>query len=167
VLKPSRIDVDDLIADVVEAAHKDSPRAQLSFTPDPERPALSADKEKVAQVLSILVGNAIKYSPPGSTVTIAVKEARDELVVSVADRGPGMPVDFDNGLFVGYTRHDARGGNGAHPGTGLGLPIARQIVEMHGGRIWFDSSPGQGTTFHFTLPLKVRPTRETRAVGRV
>jgi signal transduction histidine kinase len=167
VLKLSRVDVNDVIAAVVAATRKDFPRALVAFTPDAHEAVLAADKEKVAQVLNILVGNAIKYSPSGSSVTITTREAHDELVVSVADHGPGMPADFDNGLFVGYTRHDARGGNGAHPGTGLGLPIARQIVEMHGGRIWFDSSTGAGTTFHFALPLKVRPSREMRAVSRV
>ena len=168
VLKLARVDVNEVIGAVVEAARKDSPKAQIDFTPAPSKPALTADKEKVAQVLNILVGNAIKYSPSGSRVAITSKESRDEVTVSVADHGPGMPADFDNGLFVGYTRHNGHDGNGAHhPGTGLGLPIARQIVDMHGGRIWFESKTGEGTTFHVALPLNVRPNREMRAVSRV
>ena len=167
VLKLTRLDLNDVIVGVVDAARRDSPTARLEFAPDPRRPTLTADKEKVAQVLNILVGNAIKYSPSGSTIAITSNEDRDEVIVSVADHGPGMPADFDNGLFVGYTPRNGRGGNGVHPGTGLGLPIARQIVEMHGGRIWFESATGQGTTFHFALPLKVRPSREMRAVSRV
>ena len=166
VLKLSRVDVNEVISAVVDAIRKDSPRARLVFARDAQNATVTADKEKVAQVVRVMIGNAIKYSPPGSTVTIATRESRDELVVSVADHGPGMPADFDNGLFVGYTPHNGQGGNGAHPGTGLGLPIARQIVEMHGGRIWFDSATGEGTTFHFTLPLRVRPSREMHAVSR-
>ena len=84
------------------------------------------------------------------------------------DQGPGMPVDFDNGLFVGYRRPHANSANRVNRGigAGLGLPIARQIVEMHGGRIWFESAPGQGTEFHFTLPIRVKPSRELKPVAR-
>ena len=79
-----------------------------------------------------------------------------------------MPLDFDDGLFVGYQRQPSTPGEGTNRAgaTGLGLPIARQIVEMHGGRIWFDSAVGQGSEFHFTLPIQLRPSTELQAVAR-
>ena len=166
VLKLGQTRVNDAIEIAVEAARKQNGRTNIATVLDPAAPSVPADPDKMAQLLSILIGNAVKYSPTGSEVLVSTKSGRDDVTVSVKDQGPGMPSDFENGLFVGYRRHDGSG-NGAHAGgTGLGLPIARQIVEMHGGRIWFDSAPGQGTEFHFTLPLRVRPSREMRAVSR-
>ena len=166
VLKLGRISVNDVIDAAVETARKQNGRTNIATVLDPSGPAAPADPDKLAQVLAILIGNAVKYSPTGSEVEVTSKSGQDEVTITVKDQGPGMPSDFENGLFVGY-RKDA-GGNGAHAGgTGLGLPIARQIVEMHGGRIWFESTAGQGTDFHFTLPLRVRPSREMRAVSRV
>jgi signal transduction histidine kinase len=108
-------------------------------------------------VLRNLVGNAIKFSSPRSEVVVTSQVDANQVTVTVQDHGLGMPHNFDDRLFVG-----ANGGRG----TGLGLPIARQIVDMHGGRIWFDSSASQGTEFHFTIPMQVRPSRELKAVSR-
>jgi signal transduction histidine kinase len=146
----------------VETARKQNGRSNIAMVLDASGPAVPADPDKLAQLLAIVLGNALKYSPTGSEVMVSSKSDRDEVSITVKDHGPGMPSDFENGLFVGYRRQGGAG-NGAHAGgTGLGLPIARQIVEMHGGRIWFETTPGQGTEFHFTLPLRVRPSREMR-----
>ena len=167
VLKLGQTRVNEAIEIAVEAARKQNGRSNIATVLDPNGPSVPADPDKMAQLLSILIGNALKYSPTGSEVMVSSKSGRDDVTVTVKDQGPGMPPDFENGLFVGYRRQDGSG-NGAHAGgTGLGLPIARQIVEMHGGRIWFESAPGQGTEFHFTLPVRVRPSRELRAVSRV
>ena len=129
---------------------------------------MTCDRERVAQVLEILLDNAVRYSPAGSEVAVTSKAENESVTVSVADHGPGMPADFDDGLFVGYKREATGAGNGFNrsASTGLGLPIARQIVEMHGGRIWFETTTGQGTSFHFSLPLALRPSRLLRAVAR-
>jgi signal transduction histidine kinase len=79
-----------------------------------------------------------------------------------------MPADFDDGMFAGSQRRRASSGGRPNRSVagGLGLQIARQIVQMHGGRIWFESVVGKGSEFHFTLPLQVRQSQELRAVAR-
>ncbi len=107
------------------------------------------------QLLSILIDNAVRYSPAANQVDVAVAKRADEVEVAVSDRGPGMAED--DGVA-------AAAGNGAR-GTGLGLPIARQIVRLHGGRIWFISKPGQGTQVHFTLPVEAKADVETKVTA--
>jgi signal transduction histidine kinase len=110
-------------------------------------PAL-CDRERVVQVLSNLVGNALKFSPTPSTVRIAAHTSGEMVRVSVADSGPGIAPELLPHIFERYwhTRLDNR------TGAGLGLYIAKGIVEGHGGRIWVDTNPAGGSTFHFTLP---------------
>jgi signal transduction histidine kinase len=129
----------------------------IVWTPDRSLSRISCDAARITQMLTNLVGNAIKYSRGPIEVSTLQQGAYVEVVV--ADRGPGMPADFDAKLFVSHPN-----GSGM---TGLGLPIARQIVDMHGGRLWFESRSGGGTTFHFTLPVRARATQELRAVVRV
>jgi two-component system clock-associated histidine kinase SasA len=152
----------------VDAIRNQNPDHIVVAHLDPSVPAVSCDRERVSQVLATLLNNAIKYSPTGSDVLVTSGSNAESVEVSVKDQGPGMPVDFDNGLFVGYRRLHANSVNRVNRGigSGLGLPIARQIVEMHGGRIWFESAPGHGTEFHFTLPIRVKPSHELKAVAR-
>lgn len=116
-------------------------------------PIVDADPDRIAQVLRNLLDNAVKYSPQGGTIVVR-GEVRDmEVVVSVADQGVGIAPEHLNRLFEKFFR--VRSGLGSHVvGSGLGLPIARTIVESHGGRIWATSQLGQGTTLFFTLPLR-------------
>ena len=167
-LKIARLDFNDLIAGVLDAIRNQNPDHVVVARLDPSVPAVSCDRERVSQALATLLNNAIKYSPAGSDVLVASRANAESVEVTVNDQGPGMPVDFDNGLFVGYRRPHANSANRVNRGigAGLGLPIARQIVEMHGGRIWFESAPGQGTEFHFTLPIRVKPSRELKPVAR-
>src|SRR5919109_2241629 len=106
-----------------------------------------ADTERVLQVLGNLVGNALKFAGRGGRVTLGVVESGEQAVFSVADTGPGIPPEEIPRLFDRFwqARTDRRG-------VGLGLTIARGIVESHGGRIWVDSVPGHGATFSFSLP---------------
>jgi signal transduction histidine kinase len=124
----------------------DRHRFQLTF-PD-GFPRVYADPDKIEQVLTNLVENAVKYSDGGPvTVTGQVTEA--EVEVAVRDQGVGVPTDQ---LPLIFTKFYRRAGHGAPSGTGLGLFIARGLVEAHAGRIWADSAPGQGTTMRFRLP---------------
>jgi signal transduction histidine kinase/DNA-binding response OmpR family regulator len=116
-------------------------------------PPVLADGPRVVQVLSNLVGNALKFSPEGGRVTISCAPAGPELRVSVADEGPGIPAEQLPHLFGAFWQADRRD----RRGVGLGLSIARAVVEAHGGRIWVDTREGEGSTFHFTLPLAAPP----------
>jgi len=165
-LKITRVDLNQLINRVVEAAQQQSPEHTLSASLDPSGPIVSCDREKVSQVLTILLSNATKYSPAGSQVVVTSRAKPDEVLASVKDQGPGMPVDYEDGHFVGNRRRPGSLNRlNRNVGAGLGLQIARQIVEMHGGRIWFESAAGQGSEFHFTLPLKARASRELKAAA--
>jgi signal transduction histidine kinase len=114
-------------------------------------PIVDADPQRVTQVLRNLLDNAVKYSPNGGLVVVRGEAGETEIVLSVADQGEGIAPEHLNRLFEKFFR--IKSGLGRHVvGTGLGLPIARTIVETHGGRIWAESQLGQGTTFYFTIP---------------
>ena len=113
-------------------------------------PKVAADRERVLQVLSNLIGNAHKFSREGSTVSVAAWQEDGEARCCVSDEGPGIAPEHLPHVFDRY--YQGAHGPTAH-GAGLGLAIARGIVEAHGGQIWVESEPGRGSRFFFTLPL--------------
>lgn len=113
---------------------------------------VQADPERLESVLANLLSNAFRHAPPGSTVVVRAERQGTEAVLSVADQGPGIPPELQTQVFEPFFRAtDDPGGRPA--GLGLGLYIAREIIEAHGGRIWVVSQPGQGATFFVALPL--------------
>jgi signal transduction histidine kinase len=112
-------------------------------------PLVVMDADRVLQVLSNLLGNAIKFTPAGGTISLVASAAGDELRFAVRDTGPGIPREQLPHLFGRFWQAS----DADRRGIGLGLSIARGLVEAHGGRIWVESSPGDGATFSFTLPL--------------
>ncbi len=114
-------------------------------------PLIMGDDLRIRQILLNLVSNAAKFTEHG-TITIDAREQADRLLFTVSDTGVGIPEDAQATLFHRF-RQASRDVNRSHGGTGLGLSISRQLVLMHGGDIWFESKPGQGTTFFFTIPL--------------
>lgn len=112
-------------------------------------PPVEADRHRVMQVLSNLVGNALKFTPEGGMVTVRAEERDGEVLFTVADTGPGIPKENLSDIFSPYWQAK----RAERLGAGLGLPIAKGVVEAHGGRIWVESEPGDGTRFYFTLPL--------------
>lgn len=113
-----------------------------------EELVVDCDRERVQQVLSNLIGNAIKYTPEGGRITLSVRRDPDAVCLSIADTGPGIPAEQLPFIFERYWQ----GRRESSTGVGLGLSIAKGLIEAHGGRIWVDSTPGEGTTFSFTLP---------------
>jgi signal transduction histidine kinase len=127
---------------------------RLELRVDPDLPPALCDRERILQVLANLVRNAVKYSPSGQSIRLGARRDGDAIVVSVADAGPGIPAEKSAHVFERYWRADSKG-----EGLGLGLYIAKGIVAAHGGRIWVQSEPGQGSEFSFTLSL-ARPRPE-------
>ena len=109
---------------------------------------VSCERSLILRVLSNLLGNAIKFSPEGSSVTVGVESVHGSALFTVKDAGPGIPPDLLPHVFDRYWQQK----DGDRRGSGLGLYIAKGIVEAHGGRIWIESVPGEGTASHFTLP---------------
>ncbi len=110
-------------------------------------PRVLADRERIRQALSNLIGNSVKFSPPGTVIDLRAEETDHEIVVSVSDRGPGMNEEQLSHAFDRFWQSRRTDREGA----GLGLAIARGIVEAHGGKIWAESKVGKGSTFSFTL----------------
>jgi len=111
-------------------------------------PELWADRDRLLQVFENLIGNAIKFTEAGGSITVGAAPREEEVLFWVADTGVGMAADDLPHVFERLWQ--ASGGGRA--GAGLGLPIAKGIVEAHGGRIWVDSALGAGSTFFFTVP---------------
>jgi signal transduction histidine kinase/CheY-like chemotaxis protein len=131
---------------------------------EPDLPVIHGDQDRLIQVVINLISNAVKFTDSGS-ITCSARQRDGELVVSVTDSGIGIAPSDQSKVFekfkqVGDTLTDKP------KGTGLGLPICKEIVEFHGGRIWVESAPGQGSTFSFTLPLKESAQLELLPVRR-
>src|SRR5262249_3237826 len=122
------------------------------------------DEQRLTQVLLNLVGNAIKFTDAGA-VSIAAGARKGHFAVSVTDTGPGIPLDQQARIFDQFHQVDSSNTK-AKGGTGLGLAIAKQIVEMHGGRIWVESTPGKGSTFQMELPTRAEFRKQGPEINR-
>jgi len=128
---------------------------------------LEVDESRFAQVMANLLSNAAKYSPPGGEITIAAQLLDGAVRISVSDQGPGIPAEFRHRIFERFAQADAATGR-SKGGTGLGLNIAKAVVEAHQGTIGFDTTDGQGTTFYFELPtVHAAPVSAEDAVADV
>lgn len=116
-------------------------------------PDVECDPNKIEQVLNNLISNAIKYSYPQTGISVKAVASDDEMLISVTDQGQGIPEEELDSLFKPFSGLSSKGTAG-EKSTGLGLSIAKSIIEGHKGRIWVESKPGEGSTFHFSLPLK-------------
>jgi two-component system sensor histidine kinase KdpD len=143
-------DLGALVDDVVGRLRPDLAGRAVSLDLASDLPPICLDYVEIDQVLHNLLENAAKYAPAGSPVEIAVRRQPEEVVVEVADRGPGLPPESLARVFEPFFR----AGDGEGPkGTGLGLAVARGLVEAHGGRIWAENRAEGGSRFAFTLPL--------------
>jgi len=118
---------------------------------EPEHIIVNADERRAKQVLHNLLSNAINASPQGEEIIVQARKTSQEAVISVIDHGPGIPAEYHEKIFEEFAQYN----NGAQsgPSGGLGLPVSRNLVELHGGELTISSEAGKGSTFTFTLPL--------------
>ncbi|HLH73901.1 MAG TPA: ATP-binding protein [Chloroflexota bacterium] len=148
----AEIDLQPLLTSMVrDYDQKSEAHHVIGLVPD-ELPTVHGDAERIRQVLDNLLSNAIKYSPRGGPIVLAARVDGEYLLVSVSDRGIGLPRDKLGRLFEKFYRVDSQLTHRVR-GSGLGLAIAKYIVDAHGGRIWVESELGKGSTFYFTLPI--------------
>jgi PAS domain S-box-containing protein len=133
---------------------------QMTATIDDDLPMGKADERRITQILLNLIGNAIKFTEAGE-VKVEAKASEGVYLVSVSDTGPGIAEADQQRIFDEFQQAEVSR-SGAKGGTGLGLSIAKRIIELHGGRIWLETSLGQGSTFRFELPISVEQAAEAK-----
>jgi signal transduction histidine kinase len=163
-LQITALDLIALIADVVGLLRPqiEAKGQRLTFDPTQTLPAVAGDAERIRQVLINLLANAHKYTPPGGQIWLTAHTEPGWARIDVRDNGIGLSPDEQAHLFEGFFRARRPAGQEVE-GTGLGLPITRLLVEMHGGRLTVTSVPGEGSTFTFTLPAAEVPQQRLTA----
>ena len=152
-LSPSTFSFNDVVTQVVRLNESLLAKKELrmELLLPPELPPLFADREKVAHVISNLLGNAIEFTPAGGRVWISARVDDGELLTEVGDTGIGIATEHHDFIFGEFAQVDATASR-QHHGTGLGLTIAQKLVELHRGRIWVESELGGGSRFYFSIP---------------
>jgi PAS domain S-box-containing protein len=147
---------EDMLRRAAELQAVPAAKAGIVFAIQAEGVKVWADPDRILQMLTNLIGNAIKFSPNGGEIHLVARNlGPDEARIEVHDQGRGIPQDKLEVIFERFQQVDASDSR-AMGGTGLGLAICRSIVQQHGGRIWAESAPGRGASFFFTLPTKPR-----------
>ena len=144
--------VEDIFAEALAHVHADSGHS-LSMEPLSEMLMVRADSRLIVQVLVNLIGNALKYTPPGSTIRLSARRSGGDAVISVADDGPGLSPEEKEQVFDMFYVGDNSTSSG-RKSLGLGLALCRTIVNTHGGRIWVEDNSPHGAVFSFTLPAE-------------
>lgn len=146
----------ELVESSIQAVDGLATEAGVALRAEVEDALVTCDADRIVQVLTNLLGNAIKFSPSGGTVDVTFVGLGEDGLFSVGDSGRGIPPDQIESIFGRFNQVDASDAR-EKGGTGLGLAIAQRIVEQHGGRIWAESIEGEGSTLRFTLPLELPP----------
>jgi len=148
-------DVAAVVKEVVSAAEHSFGGSGHRFVLDlpPEQVEADADRDKLRQIVTDLVENAIKYSPEGGTIAVSVSRRDDTVEIGVDDEGIGIPESERNRIFTKFYRAESEGRDLASGGSGLGLFIAKEVLAAMRGRIWVRPRDGRGSSFVFTLPL--------------
>ena len=150
-VKPQVFDINKLVADMINEANLVNYNHKIVFKPIAYT-TVNADIDRIGQVISNFLGNAMKYSPSGSDITVTVKTADGQAVVSVADKGIGIKPKDQEKVFQRFYRAD-NDQIRTVSGFGIGLYLASEIIQRHKGKIWVESDGESGSTFYFSLPL--------------
>ncbi|HYC81539.1 MAG TPA: HAMP domain-containing sensor histidine kinase [Solirubrobacterales bacterium] len=163
-IRPEPTEVAPLLEDAVRLmrAQTDASDQALTMNLEPELPPVEAEADRIRQVLVNLLTNAHEYSPEGASIAVMARAVGAEVEIAVSDNGPGIPPDQLEHIFERFVRGEA-GLTQRVGGTGLGLPISKSLVELHGGRLAVDSTLGVGSTFSFRLPVAAPPAQEPAA----
>ena len=150
-IEPASVPIAELMreADDLFRAQAAVASVTIEYQVEDDLPPVYADHHRVMQVLSNLIGNSLKFTPPGGRITVSANRQDGMVRFRIADTGPGIPHEHLSDIFSPYWQAKRT----ERLGAGLGLPIAKGIVEAHGGRIWAESEQGEGTQFYFTLPV--------------
>jgi signal transduction histidine kinase len=152
-LELSDVDIPDVLRGAVSLHAERAGRegVELSLATEPDEIRIAADERRVRQVVFNLVSNAVKFTPAGGRVDVSACVEDGRVEIGVSDTGPGIAATDREMIFEEFEQTDE--GRKAE-GTGLGLPLSRKLVELHGGRLWVESEPGRGSSFRFTLPIR-------------
>jgi signal transduction histidine kinase len=148
------VDLNAIVSEAAERLRPNAPRHPLSLRLDPMVGEMSGDRDKLTQVMANLLNNAVKYSPNGGEIVVSTRVEGNAAHIVVRDHGMGIPKEALETIFERYGRVESLATRHIQ-GTGLGLPIVRQIVQLHGGAVWVESTVGEGSVFHVTLPRGV------------
>lgn len=152
-LNRKRFDINLLVRDIVDTLKLTTDKHKFKIS-GMKKAMLSADKDKIKQVLNNLLVNAVKYSPQGGDIEILVLNHNKKVDVSIKDQGIGIHKREQKKIFERFYQTQQKRKLGLK-GLGLGLYISSEIVKRHGGKIWVNSKPGKGSTFNFSLPVKI------------
>jgi PAS domain S-box-containing protein len=154
--KPAVTDLESICQSLIDSYREEIKKKKIKFEfkkPEKKLPRVMVDVEKIRLAVQNLLDNAIRYTQPGGKVSVSLRQVGNEVEFSIRDTGVGIPKEQQERVFTKFFR----GSNVirmATEGSGLGLFITKNIIEAHGGKIWFESEEGKGTTFYFTLPIK-------------
>ncbi len=151
-MEPAICNVVDLITQAVNVIQPLADKAGVKVSISALSGQVLADSDRIVQTLTNLLSNAIKFSSPESTVCLGAQQQGDEVLLTVKDSGRGIPTDKLESIFERFQQVDSSDSRN-HDGTGLGLAICKSIMQQHGGRIWAESTLGEGSTFYVALPL--------------
>jgi len=163
-LNRERLDLNAIVSDAVDRVRPNAPHHPVALRLDPLVGEMNGDRDKLTQVMANLLSNAVKYSPNGGEIVVSTRAEGGAAHVAVRDHGMGIPEAALETIFERYGRVESQATRHIQ-GTGLGLPIVRQIVHLHGGTVWAESNVGKGSVFHVTLPRAAAGTAVAEAAS--
>ncbi len=155
------LNIQELVERVIKAigakAHQERKNLAVTTNFDPQIEMMEADREKLTRILTNVIDNAFNYTLPGGHIDIGTRFETEgnQVVFTITDTGVGIPEHFHDDIWKRFQRYEEHALSLDVAGTGLGLSIVKELVEMHGGRITFDSEVGKGSSFYITLPVIV------------